>query len=67
MQQVLGGIAQFAQLLEPELCVFFFVVGSLQEQSSDLLVALLLCLGCEVSILVAGLGLASKGNDLLFL
>ena len=55
-QQVLCGIAQQTQLLEPQLGVLLLVVGSLQEQSGDLLKALLLGNGCEIGILITRRG-----------
>ena len=66
-EQVLGGIADAAQLLEPQLGVLLLVVGGLQEQGRDLLVALLLCLGSKVGILVAGLGLTSESGHQVLL
>ena len=53
--QVLCGIPDAVQLLEPELRVLLLVVCGLQEQRSDLLVAFLLRLRREVGILVARL------------
>ena len=61
MQQVLSSIAQLTQCLEPQLGVFLFVLGSLQEQGSDLLEACLLGNGGKVGVLVAGLGLTGEG------
>ena len=61
VQQVFGGVTQFAELLEPELCVLFFVFSGLKEQGCDLLVACLLCHGGEVGVLVSCLRLACKG------
>ena len=60
--QILGGGADAAQLLEPELGVFFLVVGGLQEKGCDLLKALLLGLGRKLGVLVSGLGLAGEGG-----
>ena len=42
MEQVLGGIAQLTQSLEPQLGVFLLVLSGVQEQRGDLLVACLL-------------------------
>ena len=42
------GVAKAAERLEPKLCVLLLVVSSLLEDSCDLLVAFLLCYGCEV-------------------
>ena len=61
MEKVLSGIAQLAQLLEPKLSVLLLVLGSLQEQLSDLLKAGLLCHGSKVGVLISCLGLACKG------
>ena len=46
-QQVLGGVAQLAQSLEPQLGVLLLIVGGLQEQGADLLIALLLGLDAK--------------------
>ena len=67
MEKVLSGIAQLAQLLEPELSVLLLVLGGLQEQLSDLLKAGLRCHGCEVGVLVSCLGLARKSLPQVFL
>ena len=64
--EVFGGVADTVQFLEPELGVFLFVFGGFQEQRRNLLVALLLGLGGEVGVLVAGLGLAGKGSHQVF-
>ena len=52
MEQVLGGIAQLAQSLEPQLCVLFFVFRSLEEQGGNLLVARLLGNRGKVGVLI---------------
>ena len=61
MQQVVRGRAELAELLEPQLGVLLFVLGGLEEERGDLLVALLLGGGGEVGVFVARLGLARKG------
>ena len=61
VEQVLGGIAQLAQSLEPQLGVFLLVLSGVQEQRGDLLVAGLLGDGGEVGVLVPGLTLTGKG------
>ena len=48
------------EILEPELSVLLLVVGCLLEDSSDLLVAVLAGLACEISILVASLALTCE-------
>ena len=45
--EVLSGVTQTVELFEPQLSVFFLIVGSLEEQGSDLLIALFLCNGCK--------------------
>ena len=60
-EQVGGGVANAAQLLEPDLGMLLLVSGGLLEESGDLLKALLLGLGGKIVVLVAGHGLASKG------
>ena len=54
--------ADSTQLLEPELCVLFFVLRSFQEKGGNLLKAVLLCLGCEIGLLVPGLRFSRKRN-----
>ncbi len=61
MEQVLGGIAQLTQSLEPQLGVFLLIFSGVQEQRSDLLIAGLLGDGGEVGVLVPGLTLTGKG------
>ena len=61
VQQVVRRRAQLAQLLEPELGVFLFVLGGLEEDRADLLIALFLGRGCEVGVFIARLGFARKG------
>ena len=65
--QVLRGAADALQLLEPHLRVFLFVVRCFQEEGRDLLKALLLRLGCEIGVLVSGLGFPGKGGLQIFL
>ena len=48
------------EILEPQLSVLLLVLSSLLEDSSDLFVAILTCLGCEVSVFVTCLALTSK-------
>ena len=52
MEQILGGIAQLAQSLEPQLCVLFFVFRGLEEQGGNLLIARLLCNRGKVGVLI---------------
>ena len=61
MEQVLLHRAQLTQSLEPQLGVLLLVLGGLQEQSGDLLVAGLLGYRGEVGVLIPGLGLPGKG------
>ena len=61
VQQVLLGAAELIELLEPELGMLLLVLGGLQEERGDLLVAGLLGDGCEVGVLVSCLALASNG------
>ena len=51
--QVLSGIADAFQFLEPEFCVFFLIIRGLQEKLRDLLESVLLCLACKVGVLVS--------------
>ena len=60
--QVLGGGADTIQLLKPQLGMFLLVLGGLQEEGSNLLIALLLGLGGEVGVLVARLTFTSKSS-----
>ena len=60
--EVLSGIAKAVQFLEPKLSVFFFVISSLEEEGSDLLIAFLLCNGCKIGVLVSSLGLACESS-----
>ena len=53
LQVVQGGAYAVVQQLEPDFCMLFFVVGSLGEDSSDLLKAFLLCFGSVVGVFVA--------------
>ena len=61
MEQILLGCADTAKSLEPEFGVLFFVVGGLQEESGNLLIACLLGDGCEIGVFVPGLGLTGEG------
>ena len=61
MEQVLGGIAQLTQSLEPQLGVFLLIFSGVQEQRSDLLVTGFFGYGSKVSIFVACLRFTSKG------
>ena len=65
--QVLGGGADAAQQLEPDLGVLLLVGGGLLEDLGDLDIAVLLGLGGEVGVLVAGLGLPGKGGPQVLL
>ena len=53
--QVLGGVADAFEFLEPKLGVFLFVVSGFLEQSSDLFESVLFGAACKVGVLVAGL------------
>ena len=64
--QVLGGVADAFQFLEPELGVLLLVLGGLEEYLRYLLKAVLLGPGCEVSVLVARLGFAREGGLKVF-
>ena len=65
--QVLGGVADAFEFLEPELRVFLFVVSGFLEQSGNLFKAVLFGAACEVGVLVAGLGFACEsGFQILF-
>ena len=55
MEQVLGGIAQLAQSLEPQLSVLLLVLCSMQEQGGNLLVARLLGNRGKVGVLIPSL------------
>ena len=62
-----SGVADTVEFLEPQLGVFLFVVGGLQEQFGDLFVTFLLCAAGEVGVLVAGLGFTCEGGlEILF-
>ena len=58
--QVLLGIADPLQLLEPHLRVLFFVFRGLQEQSRDLLIAFLFGDGGKISVFISGLRFPRK-------
>ena len=60
--QVLCRVADAAKLLEPHLGVLLLVLGRLEEERGDLLVALLLGNRCKVGVLISCLGLACKGS-----
>ena len=66
-EKVFGGVTNAVQLLEPEFRVLLFVLGGLEEQRRDLLVAFLRGLGCKLGVLVACLGLTGKGSHQVFL
>ena len=51
-----------AEILEPELGVFFFVFGRFEEDGRDLLVAFFLSLGGKIGVFVAGLRFAGKSG-----
>lgn len=61
MKQVLRGIPQLTQLLEPELRMILLVLCCLQKQLRDLLLARFLRHERAISVLIAHLGLARKG------
>jgi len=65
-EKIFGGVADTVQLLEPELCVLFFILCGLEKQRRDLLIAFLLGFGGKVGILVASLGLTGKGRHQAF-
>ena len=67
VSQVLSGAVQAAQMLEPQLGMLFLIICGSQEQSCNLLIALLFCLGCEVGILVASLRLPCECLPKIFL
>ena len=58
--QVLGGGADAAQLLEPQLGVLLLVVGGLLEERGDLLKPVLADLARVVGVLVPGLALTAE-------
>ena len=58
--QVGGGVADAAQLLEPQLRVLLLVAGGFGEDCGDLLEALLLGLAGKIGVLVAGHALTGK-------
>ena len=64
--EVLSGVSDAVKFLEPHLCVLFFVVGCLQEKRRDLLVALFLCFGRKIGILVPCLRLSGKSRFKIF-
>ena len=53
--QILGGISKFAKCLKPEFCVFFFIVGGLQEKIGNLLIAGLFCHRSKIGIFISRL------------
>ena len=53
VKKVCCGVAKLAKSLEPKLCVLLLVVCGLLKDSRDLLIALLLCYGCKVGVLVS--------------
>ena len=52
--------------LEPDLCMFFFVLGGFQKVCSDLFVAFFLSHTCIISILIVSLGFTSKSSLKIF-
>ena len=67
VQQILGGIAQLAQGLEPHLGVFLFILGGFGKDLGDLLIALFFGDAGKVGVFIAGLGFPSKsGPQVLF-
>ena len=60
--QVLHGVANAAQQLEPDLGMLLLVVGGLLKDLGDLDIAVLLGLGSKIGVLVAGLRLAGKSG-----
>ena len=58
--EVFGSASNAVQFLEPDLCVFLLVLGSLQEQGCDLFEPILFRLRCKIRIFVAGLGFSGK-------
>ena len=64
--QVFDGGADSAEVLEPELGVFLFIVGGLEEERGDLLEAFLLGLAGEVGVFVACLGFACERESEVF-
>ena len=59
--QVLSSGADATQQLEPDLGVLLLIGSGLLKDLGDLHIAVLLGLGGEISLLVAGLGLTGKG------
>ena len=53
MLEVLGGIADAAEFLEPQLGVLLLVVGSLEEKFGNLLITLLLGYGSKIGVFVS--------------
>ena len=62
VEQVLGSASHTMQFLKPQLCMGLLVLGGLQEQLCNLLIALVLSHGGEIGVLVPGLGLSGKGR-----
>ena len=66
-KKVSRGVTKSAESLEPELCMLLLVVCGLLKDSRDLLIALLLCYGCKVGVLVSCLRLTCEGGpEVLF-
>ena len=65
-EKVFGGVTNAVQLFEPELRVLLFVLGGLEEQRRDLLVAFLFRFGRKIGLLVARLGFTGKGSHQVF-
>ena len=68
-----GGLQVFdrgtdaAEVLEPQLGVFLFVVRGFEEERGDLFIAVLFCLAGEVGVFVSGLGFAGEcESEVLF-
>ena len=56
-----GADATAAEVLEPDLGVFLFIIGRLFKDLGDLDIAVFLGLGSKVGVLVAGLGFTGEG------
>ena len=66
-EKILSSVADPVQLLKPELSMLLLVLGGLEKQSSDLLIALFLRLGGKIGVLIAGFGFPGKGGHQIFL
>ena len=67
VEQVLSGIAQLTQLLEPELGVLLLIVSRLLEQLGYLLKAALLGSRGKIGVFISRLGFAGKSLPKIFL